>query len=103
MPLAAADDTVHKLSIVNVQKLKTEFFIQIEGHLKQSRLEFTHLTLSFKAFPPDRQPCIYFVLKEYLAHTRQLRNAENSKLLISYVKPHQAVSRDTVSRWIRTV
>jgi len=98
---AARVDTIHKLSVTNVQKLKTEFIVPIEGLLKQSRPGFTCKHLSFKAFPPDRRLCIYTVLKEYLKRTKDLR--VGSKLLISYVKPHHAVTTDTVARWLRTV
>jgi CRISPR/Cas system-associated exonuclease Cas4 (RecB family) len=42
------------------------------------------------------------LLKEYLYRTKHLRK-DSSKLLISYVKPHKDVSRDTVARWIKTV
>ena len=39
-------------------------------------------------------------LREYLKRTKPMRNTE--KLFISYVKPHHEVSRDTLSRWIKT-
>ena len=58
---AARVDTIHKLSVTNVQKLKTEFIVPIEGLLKQSRPGFTCKHLSFKAFPPDRRLCIYIL------------------------------------------
>ena len=41
-------------------------------------------------------------LKEYLQRTETLR-VTGSQLLISFSKPHKAVARDTISRWIRTV
>jgi len=41
-------------------------------------------------------------LKEYLQRTETLR-VTGSQLLISFQKPHKAVSGDTISRWIRTV
>jgi site-specific recombinase XerD len=46
---------------------------------------------------------VYFVLKEYLERTKVLRDKTESKLLISYMKPHKAVTKDTISRWIKTV
>ena len=36
----------------------------------------------------------------YLDKTMSLRNDEK-QLLISYIKPHKAVSRDTISQWIK--
>lgn len=55
-----------------------------------------------KAHLPDRRLCIYVVVKEYLSRTALIKNGEQS-LLLSYVKPHKAVTRDTVSRWIKMV
>jgi len=43
----------------------------------------------------------FSTLKEYLQRTETLR-VTGSQLLISFQKPHKAVSRDTISR-IRTV
>ena len=39
-------------------------------------------------------------LMEYIAKAEPLRKQE-SKLFISYVKPHRAVSKDTVARWVK--
>ena len=41
-------------------------------------------------------------LKEYLDRTQGLRKAEKC-LFISYVRPHRAVTRDTISRWAKDV
>ena len=46
--------------------------------------------------------CVVTHLREYIARTLELRESE-SKLLISYVRPHRAVSKDTIARWVRTV
>lgn len=42
----------------------------------------------------------------YLARTEKLRSMvdqENGKLLVSFIKPHKNVTKDTIARWIRTV
>jgi site-specific recombinase XerD len=41
------------------------------------------------------------VLKDYLSRTAKLRGQE-SYVLLSYRKPHVRVTKDTVSRWIKT-
>ena len=45
------------------------------------------------------------MLKTYLPRTEIFRNVENQyeKLLISFIKPHKNVTKDTIARWIRTV
>ena len=44
-------------------------------------------------------------LKTYLSRTEKFRSVENQseKLLISLIKPHKNVTKDTIARWIRTV
>ena len=99
---AARIDTVHKLGVHNFKKTRSEFIFEFSSLLKQSRPGFECSNLRVKAYPPDRRLCCYFVMKEYLMRTKMLRRNEKC-LLISYVKPHKAVSKDTVARWIKTV
>ena len=56
--------------------------------------------LEFLAYPIDQKLCIVNHLKVYLDKTKSLRNDEK-QLLISCIKPHKAVSRDTISQWIK--
>ena len=58
--------------------------------------------LRLRPYAPDRRLCVVTVLKEYLTRTAPLRG-EVSRVLVSYQKPHLAVSRDTVSRWVRII
>ncbi|CAG2245706.1 unnamed protein product [Mytilus edulis] len=99
---ATRTQSIHLLNVNNVNKLKSEFVVETEGLLKQSRPGYRNPQVHLKAYPPDRRLCVYTVLKEYLYRTKQLRQ-KNSKLLISYVKPHQDVTKDTIARWIKTV
>lgn len=71
-------------------------------HIKQSRPGYTPPTILLKAYPPDASLCVYKHMKEYITRTKSLRGAEK-KLLISHTKPHHRISRETISRWIRTV
>ncbi|MPC78826.1 hypothetical protein E2C01_073324 [Portunus trituberculatus] len=49
--------------------------------------------------------CVCETLKFYIAQTERLRSVENGSesLLISFVKHHKKVSKDTIARWIRSV
>ena len=97
---ATRTQVMHLLSVNNVHKLSSEFLIKIEGLLKQSRPGYRNPQIHLNAYSPDRRLCVFTVLKEYLYRTKHLRK-DSSKLLISYVKPHKDVSRDTVARWIK--
>ena len=70
--------------------------------MKQTRPGYQQKEIVIKAFAPDRRLDIVLVIKEYLRRTTKLRGKVN-QLLISSQKPHQAVSKDTISRWIRNV
>lgn len=94
--------TVHKLSVLELQKLKSQFVLKVDGQIKQSRPGKEFSVFNVKAYLPDRRICPYFVLKEYLERTRHIRR-DSTRLFISYIKPHSAVSKDTVARWIKIV
>ena len=49
----------------------------------------------------DRDICVLTTLKDYLRRTQSLRKGQ-SQLFISYVKPHKAVTCDTIRRWLLT-
>lgn len=49
----------------------------------------------------DKKLCIVANLKEYITRTEKLR--EGRENFISCVKPHKHVSRDTISRWTKSV
>lgn len=102
---AARVQTLQFISVTNYKKLKTEFVFELSDSLKQYRPHCQVASLCFKAYPPDRRLCIYTVLKEYLSRTKHVRNSivSDNMLLISYVKPYKNVTRDTISRWIKTV
>ena len=43
---------------------------------------------------------VYTTLRHYIEVTQPLR--KSSKLLISYIKPHNEVSSSTIGRWLKT-
>lgn len=95
--------SVHLICLNNVHKLKSEFVFKIDDLVKQSRPGYKEPVISCKAYPPDRRLCIYTVLKEYLFRTEKMRDSATSRLLLSYVKPHKNVTKDTISRWIKVI
>ena len=102
---AARVQTLQLITLDGCKKLKTEFVFRLNSLLKLSRTSCRASVLSFIAYPPDRRLCVYTVLKEYLFRARNVRkdDIDNKMLLVSYVKPYKPVTRDTISRWIKTV
>ena len=93
--------TMHALTVANTTVTDSCVKFRVNSLLKQSRLNYHLHELKIKAYAPDRRRCIVTVIREYLKRTENIRTSDN--LLISYVKPFKAVSRDTISRWVKTV
>lgn len=94
--------TLKFLSVDCMEKLRDEFVFHLDVLLKQSRPGYKNPDVKLRAFPPDRRLCVYTVLKEYIKRTEILR-VHTKQLLISYIKPHKAVTCSTISRWIKVV
>ena len=60
------------------------------------------LHLKLLSYPNDKRLCIIEYLQEYIKHTKALRK-EQSQLLISFNKPHHAVSKDTIGLWVKNM
>ncbi|KXJ06916.1 hypothetical protein AC249_AIPGENE11513 [Exaiptasia diaphana] len=70
--------------------------------LKQSRPRNSAKPLIVKKYTPDEHLCVHTILLEYIKRTEGIRGNEQ-QLLISYQKPFKKISRDTISRWLKTV
>ena len=56
--------------------------------------------VNLKCYLADTKICPVEVLDTYLKVTKKIRKSE-TKLLISFLKPHSAVTVKTISRWIK--
>ena len=54
------------------------------------------------AYPEDVRLCVLHVLVEYLKRTQRFR-AHNKRLFVSIRAPHNNVSTQTISRWLKCV
>jgi hypothetical protein len=62
-----------------------------------------HLThIEILAYPQDPKLCVINCLNAYLTRTKSNRFG-TSQLFLSVQKPFKAVSRDTISRWLKSV
>ena len=98
---AQRGQSIHMLDTACMKVTESSYEFSLPEHVKQSRPSFKTPSVILKAYPINKALCVYSHLTEYLRRTRSLRGAE-TKLFISFVKPHKRVSRDTISRWIRT-
>lgn len=71
--------------------------------MKVTRPGFEQYEDTIKAYTPDRRLCLVTVLREYLVRLKNLRAATTTQLFVSFNQPHDAVSKETVSRWVKIV
>jgi site-specific recombinase XerD len=95
--------TIHLLNLdnMNLSIDKCEFVIREK--VKQTRVGHHIEPIMFEAYPDEPSLCIITHLKKYLERTKTLRSPHCNKLLISFTKPHHGVSRETISRWCKTL
>ena len=48
------------------------------------------------AFPDDKRLCVVSAIRAYFSKTKEIRSCQ---LLVSFIKSHKAISRDTLARW----
>lgn len=73
--------------------------ISISSILKQTRPGFHLEPIILQSYPINVKLCIVSTIEQYLDRTKHLREGE--RFLISTVKPHKHVSKQ--SRWIKLI
>ena len=92
--------TIHLLNLAGLNIIDDTCVFQLLEHIKTSKPGGRATVLSFKKYTENHAVCPVLTLKEYLLRTKSLRK-EEKQLFISYQKPHKAISRDTISRWVK--
>ena len=92
--------TLHCINVLDIKVTTDLCVIPIYDPLKQSRPGKHMKPLEFSLFE-EKKLCIVQNLTTYLARTRDLRRSP--KLFLSYQKPHNPVSKDTITRWCNDV
>ena len=99
-----AGQRVQSLSLLDIEfmtKSDQSYVFKITDLVKQSRPGYHISDLTYPAFPSNPKLCIVRLLEIYTRCTQPLR--KTSKLLITLLKPHTAASKETISRWIKSV
>ena len=69
--------------------------------LKQTKSSKHMLPLKFKCYPTEPKLCVVTHLSIYLKKTKCLR--KSSKPFVSYIKPHKAITKETLARWCKNL
>ena len=75
-------------------------FFSITEKLKHTRQGVHQQSLEFSAYKAERMLCIVTHIKRNLEKTNSLRQ-EETHLLINFIKPRKAASKETLSNWIK--
>ena len=95
--------TLHFMNLGQVRRNpKTSHIFCIDQIVKQSTPSREQPILLRPKVVADSMLCVATVLDQHIDRTSSLQG-EEQQLFGSYVQPHQGVSKDTISRWIKTV
>lgn len=92
--------TIHNIDINFIQFHDEGCIITIREVLKHTKTGKHQPPLELRSYSNDERLSIITYLSEYIIRTVGLRK-EQSQLLISFNKPHKAVSKYIVARWVK--
>ena len=91
--------TVHLLALNNITISADKCTFYISQPIKKSR-QGTHIPpVAYESYPVDPKLCVVTHIKDCIKRTETLRPPDCQQLLISFLKPHKPVSKETISRW----
>ena len=91
------------IDIRNTTLSENSLKIRFGDLLKTSRPGYHQKEIVVKAYAPDRRLCVVTVAKEYLKRRQNLTSSSVHQLFLAYQKPHNAVSKSSISRWVKEV
>lgn len=94
---------LHLLKVSDLRFCATKCTILYSEKHKQSRPGFHTDPTDIMPYNRNQKLCLLAHLRRYLVVTKELRDPSQKQLLLSYVKPHVPISRQTFSRWIKCV
>ena len=80
----------------------SELVFTFDSPLKHSRPGKSAQAVVLKPYTSNVKLCVVTILRDYISRTAPLRG-EESRLLISFVKPHKRITTDTLSRWLKFI
>ena len=92
--------SIHELDLKNCVDSGNIMSFHFTTPLKHSK-PGTNTLIHIHKFESNHDLCVYSTLQEYIIRTQELRSS--TKLWIAYKKPHSPISRQTISRWIKSV
>ena len=83
-----------------IQKL-TQRLVMLMALIKQTKPAKHMAPLCFQIYNKELKLCVVTHLAEYLKRTKSYRDTD--KLFLTCIKPYRAASKDTISRWCKSI
>lgn len=94
--------TIHLLDTSFIECSPSRLILRVKELLKTSKPGRHQGEIILPSFSQRPGVCVVSTYRAYIKKTRPIRKG-NSRLLLSTLKPHQAVTRDTVSKWVKAI
>jgi len=92
--------TLHAMNLDYCDIRDTCAIFNIRQLLKHNTPKNNNNEVTLPSYPNNKRLCVVTYLKKYIKRTIPFRKTQ--QLFISFQAPHHAVSKDTISRWIKT-
>ena len=93
--------TIKLLDISHMNVLPDRYIFHSNSKVKQTRPGKRLKPLKFITYPAEEKLCFVKHLNEYISRTSTFRKESMKQLLLGFIKPHNPVSTDTISRWVK--
>lgn len=93
--------TLAAIRLSNITEMPSGFQIPITDTIKTTGRLKTQPCLHIPYYEDNTSICVARWLRRYLESTKNIRQADNDYLFVTYKKPHSRASKQSVSRWIK--
>ena len=93
--------TIHGIGVSDIKILDNKVVIPIMSLIKQTMSTKHMASLCFHIYNKEPKLCVVTHRTEYLKRTKSYRDTD--KLFLSCIKLYRAASKDTISRWCKSI
>ena len=95
------DQTIHSIRVSDIKILDNKVVIPIMSLTKQTKPTKHMAPLCLQIYNKEPKLCVVTHLTEYLKRTKSYKDTK--KLFLTCIKPYREASKDTISRWCKSI
>ena len=92
---------IHHLNTERMDRSQKQYIFAYSKLQKGWRIGQVPCTLKLYTYNENPRLCVVQCIDEYLLGTRDWRSEGKTQLLISFISPHNEITRSTISNWIK--